>query len=352
MIPEINIKFKEYSANPIKLTPKGHVVLILKDTTLSNDIVVFNKMTEIDGVSEDNKKYISDVFVGGARKVTVLNIKGVHTIDSCIKDLDNLQYDYVGVLSNNTEEHTKLSTYIKAQDKALKTVKAVTYNISNQNCKHIINLINTKLTFNDSRGEKTGDKAVPLILGILAGMPFSRGATNYFIGELKSVVNVSDVKAEVEKGNLVLNYNGEDVRIIAGVNTLVNVDADNTESMKSILIVEAMDLMRQDIQKSLNTYIGAYKNNYQNQMLIVSSVKGYFNKLEELEILDNEYNNSVDLDTDKMANYWTEQGKTNIANLPIAELRTKSCGKFVFLKADIKMLEVIEHFDFKILLTV
>ncbi|WP_156299009.1 phage tail sheath C-terminal domain-containing protein [Streptobacillus canis] len=349
--PIVNIKFRENVANAVKISPKGHVTLIIKDNTLNENIKVFKKLTDVNGLATENAEYVKDVFVGGAAKVTILNVRDSYTIDKAIKDLENIKANYVGVLSGDAQDHTKLAKYIKTADKALKTIKGVVYNLTNQDCMHLINLVNTKVTFNDSRGEVDGWKVVPYLLGVLAGMPYSRGATNYNLSGLLKTSNVEDIDAEINKGNLVLNYDGEKTKIVAGVNTLTTVDKDHSEAMKSIVVVEAMDLMRDDIDANFRLYIGGYKNTYSMQMMIITSIKAYFKELTRLEVLDPEFDNTIDQDIEAMRIYWEGKGQ-DTSSLSESDIRHKTCGKNVYFVSSVKILEVIENFDLRVFLTV
>ena len=353
-MPEINIKFKELTANPVKMQAKGHVVLLIfNDETLVKGIKIYNKLSEIGStVSDTNKLYLEDVFVGGANKLTVMNVKDDFTIDNAIQQLDNIKFNYVGALSEEATNHEKIASYIKASEKKQKTVKGVLYKKEGQDCMHLINVINEKITFNDTRGEVKGYNVIPYLLGVLAGMPLSRSATNYNLSSLKTVENIDDIQGKIKAGNLVLNYNGEKCTILSGNNTLTTIDKDHSEAMKSILIVETMDLMKDDLETNFKLYIGGYKNSFETQMLIISSLNAYLKELENLEVLDKQYDNKIEIDVDAMRIYWQSKGKTEIAELGDGELKKRTCGKNVYLKADVKILEVIENFYLTVFLTV
>lgn len=350
-VPIINIKFLENVSNAVKITPKGHVALIIKDKVLKENILVVNKITDVKGLSEDNIEYVKDVFIGGAAKVTLINIKDTFDITKAIKSLDSIKANYVCVLSGEHSDQIALAKYIKTADKALKTIKGVVYNVPNQDCMHLINLINTKVTFNDERNEVDAWKALPYLTGVLAGMPYSRGATNYNLSGISKTSNVENIESEVEKGNLVLNYDGEKTKIVSGVTTLTTIDKEHSEVMKSIVVVEAIDLMRDDIHSNFQLYIGAYKNTYSMQMMIISSIKAYFKELTRLEVLDAEFNNTIDQDIQAMRIYWESKGQ-DTSKISDSEIRKKTCGKNVYFVSSVKILEVIENFDLKVYLTV
>lgn len=351
--PKINIKFIEFASNPVNRSQRGSVCLLIKDTVLGDNttIKVFKKLTEVEGLSSDNLEYVKDVFVGGAAKVTVINITDTHTIDKAIKLLAQGQYNYVGILSANTADHNKLAKYIQVADKELKTVKAVLYKQNNLDNMHCINLINERVTFNDERGEQEGYKAIPYILGVLAGMPLSRGATNYNMKAFSKVSNVEDVNLEVKNGNLVLNYDGDKVKIVSGRNTLTTIDKDHSQAMQSIVIVEAIDLMRDDITENFKLYIGGYKNTYSVQTMIIASINAYLKELAQLEVLDSEYNNRITQDVSQMRLYWESKGQ-DVSTLTDGEIRKRTCGTNAYFVADVKILEVIENFNLQVHITV
>lgn len=352
MINDINIKFKENTANPIKTRRAGTVAIILKDSTKTGNIHILNSTADIKGFNTDSTNALNDLFTAGVKKVIVLNSRDSYTVDNCITALDTITANYICVLSEDNADHVKLSKYIQGITKKYGTKMGVLYKVDNTNCPNLRNFVNEKVTFNDDRGEVAGYKAIPYITGVLASMPLSRGAKGFVLTLLKSVENVDNIEDAVNNGKLVLNYNGQDVRIVAGVTTLTSVDAENTESMKSIVINEALNLIRDNINEAFKNYIGAYKNKYSVQMLIISSIKGYFKELESLEVLDSEYDNTAEIDADAMRIYWQKKGRTEIADLSDNEIKKYTCGKNVYIKASIKLLEVVEKFDITINLTV
>lgn len=351
--PKINIKFIEFASNPVNRTQRGHVALLIKDTTLgdTNLIKVFKKLTDVEGLTDENTEYVKDIFIGGAAKVTVINITENHSIDKAIKLLSQGQYNYVGVLSGNATDHNKLSKYIQVSDTELKTIKGVFYKQNNLDCMHSINILNETITFNDDRGEQEGWKGIPYILGVLAGMPLSRGATNYNLKLFSKVSNVDNADAQVKAGNMVLSYDGDKVKILSGRNTLTTIDKEHSQAMQSIVIVEAIDLMRDDITENFKLYIGGYKNTYSVQTMIISSINAYLKELARLEVLDPEYNNKMTQDIAQMRLYWESKGQ-DVSDLTDGEIRKKTCGTNVYFVADVKILEVIENFNLQVHITV
>ena len=67
--------------------------------------------------------------------------------------------------------------------------------------------------------------------------------------------------------------------------------------MQYIETVEAMDLIRDDIKSVFKeTYQGKFKNKYKYQMLFVGAVRQYYSQLAGEDILDDEYDNTAEID--------------------------------------------------------
>ena len=59
------------------------------------------------------------------------------------------------------------------------------------------------------------------------------------------------------------------------------------DSFKKIKIVEIMDLIRTDITATAeDEYVGKYANSYDNKMLLVTAVRGYFMGLEQSALVE------------------------------------------------------------------
>ena len=81
----------------------------------------------------------------------------------------------------------------------------------------------------------------------------------------------------IDEGWLCLFNDDGDIRIARGVNSLVTITSTETEDMQKIIIVESMNMIREDIYGEYkNNYVGKYKNHYDNQCLFISAVNGYF----------------------------------------------------------------------------
>ena len=106
-----------------------------------------------------------------------------------------------------------------------------------------------------------------------------------------------------------------------------------------------------DVKYSFRTgYKGKYKNKYDNQQLFVSANVGFMGDLEKNDILDDEYNNTVKINTDRLRELWIASGKSEDeinakSDLEIAKLTFK---KKMCLKFDVKFLDAIEACEIEV----
>ncbi len=246
------------------------------------------------------------------------------------------------------EDYTALAEWIKSQ-RVLnhRTYKGIVFK-SAADSKYIVNLANEKVTFLDSRGEQTGDKYIPSLLGILAACNISRGATNYICANLKAAEEPADVNDALTAGKMILINDFDDVRIGLGINSMTTLTGNDTEDMKYIDIVETMDLIEDDIRDTFkNQYQGRYKNNLDNQMLFVSAVNTYFDTLERNEVLDNNYANNADIDITAQRAAWIAE-KPEAEYWDDATVRITTYKRDVFLDGNIKILGAMENLRFPI----
>ena len=141
------------------------------------------------------------------------------------------------------------------------------------------------------------------MIGILASCNINRGSTYFICSNLSSVEEPGDDEGRSEAigaGKFILFNDDDVVRVARGINSMTTTDGiTKTEDMKFIDIVEAMDLISDDISKVFKeTYIGNYKNNYDNQVLFISAINTYFKELANDYVLDNNYSNKADVDVE------------------------------------------------------
>lgn len=359
-MPNIDITFKQLAATLIARSERGYAILIIRDD--KNKSFSYKEYTQLTEVKEtdysaDNYQYIKDMFTFAPYRVCIVRIDKtapeggtVPTINDALTILEgNVKTGWVTIADGSSDDFAALASWTKSKEGLKKYYKSLCYKAATTDCKHIVNFINDKVTFNDARGEVTGEKYCPSLIAILAVCNINRATTNYICSNLSRVIAVSDNDAAVGNGKFILINDVDTVKIAVGVNSLTTTDGKTlTEDMKYIDFVEAMDLIYDDIFSTFKTYQGPYKNKLDNQILFISSVNGYFKSLAKKDVLDIEYNNVADIDIEAQRDAWIESGKEEAKTWTDAKVRTSTFKRSVFLKGDIKILEAMENLIFDI----
>jgi len=264
--------------------------------------------------------------------------------------LDTIKYNWLCFVDNTTDEQQAVATYIKSKNANSKNFKykAVVFDAATTDDMHLVNFTNTTVTPVDSSAI-SGYLYLPRICGLLAGLPFTRSATYYVLTDLESAVEPADVDDAIDDGEFVLFNDDGEVRVARAVNRLVTLTRGVAADMKKITIVEAMDLILEDISVEFkNNYVGKYKNNYDNQALFISAINSYFRGLAAEDILDNAFTNEATVDIEAQRDAWLATGETEAETWDDAKVKSMTFGSNVYLGGSIKILDAIEDLTFNI----
>lgn len=349
-LPSINIKFKEEGITAVQRGEKGIVALILKDASALGSFEISSVADIPEGLTLENKEQIKLAMKGyqkPPRKIIgyVLGVEAGY--DEALKFLETVKFDYLAVPGIDTLETGDIATWVKAQrDTKEKKIKAV---LPNEAADHegIINFTTDEIETEDniySTSEYTGR-----IAGLLAGTPLTISATFAPLPEVVDVKSLTrdELDTAIEKGEFVLFNDGEKVKVGRGVNSLVTTGADKKDSFKKIKIVEAMDLIHEDIKRTAeDNYLGKYANSYDNKCLLIVAIQGYFEGL-ELDGIIQEGSSLVAIDLEKQMNFLKSTGVI-VDDMSEQEIKNANTKDKVFLKANTKILDAIEDIDLDI----
>lgn len=356
-LPSIDVSFTQRAASLIERSERGVAVLIVRDATKTQTFYSFASLADAEKASSDftstNMQYIRDVYaLKQPYRVCVVRISSTGTASEAAAIIEsNVRTGWVTVADGTSTDFTELVSWIGTCETNKKTYKAIVFGISTAPDKmHIVDFVNTKVTFADSRGEKDGNAYLPSLLGLLAGSNVLLGVTGASCGNLSGCAAVSSPDTAVGAGKFVLIPDIDGVYVGAGVNSLTTTDGKTkTEDMKYIETVESMDLIADDIREEFRTtWLGKYRNSLDNQMLFIAAVRGYFGSLAGEDILDSEYENTVDINVAAQRAAWVATGKAEASEWTDAEVRKMAFKRTVFLAADIKILGSMENLKFEI----
>ncbi len=347
-LPQINIRFIQAARTAVTRSENGIVALLVADDTKERTSYSYAYATDVDAeeFSAENVALIKTAFDGGPRKVLIERTSG-EDLEAALKRLTVKRFNWLACIGEEITTDTnigKVAAWIKEQRQANKTVKAVLPQAA-------------ETQYNDSGivafatdgivcGVKTYSRAefCPRIAGILAGMPMTRSATYYNIPEASAITESADPEGDIEKGSMILINDGENIKIASGNNSYHLLAEGDTEDMKSIKIVDGMDLIRDDIRTTFeNEYIGV-NNSYDNKTIFIGAVRQYFSELMKQGVLYDEYNNTADIDVDAQRSYLAT--KYDVTEMTDEQILTANTGKNIYVKADVQFSDAIENLTF------
>lgn len=348
-LPKININFFGKLQAKAKRNPAGVVALILEDDTQTGASFVYKKDDEPEGWTPENLGYIELAFEGGPREVIVERVDA--TPDSyrdALNQLKNKRFNYLAIPGIEEAKTDEIVTWIKFKrliDR--KKYKAVLPN-TDADDESIVNFTAKEIKVGDKE-YTTGEYAVR-IAGILAGLPFNRSATYYVLDEVDSIHEIDDPDAAVNRGELILINDGENIKIGRGVNSLTTIKPEDRKSteFKSIRVVDIMDMIHDEIYDNfINHYVGKVPNIYDNQVLFLNEVNRGFKELAGLELLDPNSQNEAWIDVDAQREEWESNG-TDTSDWDDQKVKEMSFKRHMFLSGKIRIVDTIEDLDFNI----
>lgn len=352
-LPELNITFQKNATTVIQRSENGIVLAIVRDETdTSFSVKEYSKKDDLaSGVfTDENYNALLDAFKSKINKLIVVRIALLDDMSVATELIKNLSFDWCCVISDALQDHDDLVTYLKSRNAVnSRRVKAVVYKATAPDDEHIVNFTNTDVTYVDDSAVTLGHLFVLRLAALFASMSIERSSTYFELMDLESVSEVASANPAIDQGELILINDEGKIRIGRGVNSLTNLGETKTEDMKSILIIEAMDLIYYDIHTNYKeNFISQYKNNYDNQALFISEVNGYFKDLARENVLDSNYSNVAMVDIEAQRKAWIDDGVTEASLWTDQAVKNNTYKNELFLAGNIKILNAMEDLNFGI----
>lgn len=366
-LPKVIIDFKTKGTTAIKRSARGIVAMILKNE--STDTSKYYKIKDVSDIPEEGltpecEDYIRKCLLGTPLRILVytLPLTTVEDPDTTMADilkiLPDIKWNYLCAPNSTVQEQQDLASWIKSQrNNKRKTFKAV---LANQAADHegIINFCtgNIKVqTDQDANGDPvyttyTALQYTARIAGILAGLALDRSATYFKLTEVESVETYEDIDSLIDAGKLLLfdELDGDGVKIARACNSLTTFTTDKGEDFRYIKIIEAVDMITDDIRDTFKKYyVGKVINDYDHKMLFITAILVYFDEIKG-NVLDKDGKNNVDIDEQYQANYAKLHGE-DVESMTAMEIRQYNTGTNVVLAGSVKPVNAME--DLKIVFT-
>ena len=344
-LPVISVEFKKLAATALTRSVRGILAVVIQDTTsgVSWTSKVYTSLDEVDAkeFSTENYKILSRAFLAAPYQVIVVRVGSEGTMEPAKAILDKLSYNWVCAVPANFQ--AGLVTYVKGINtpRRIRKVKALVYNQASADDMHIVSVSNGTVTMTGG-DTVTMTNYLPRLAGLLAACPMDQSVTYASLDDLEAVADVSNLDTAIDGGSLCLFRDDNVIRIARGVNTLQTVSGDVTEDMKKIAVVEAMDLIQEDIIRTFKTYyLGKRKNTADNQALFVADILTYLNQLADETIISKDETITAEVDVSAMRAAWEGAG-VSTADLTDAQVKKKTFRSNVFVAARAHILDAME----------
>ena len=346
-LPKILIEFKTLAETIITRSERGIVAVILKDNSNENETAIYTRESEIvkSHYTAANLAFLSLIFMGNPSKVIVERVSTEEELASALERLKNKQWYYLTIPEIADDEVNAVVEYItQMRTQYHKTFKAVLPNCA-ANSEGIINFA----TDNIKVGAKTYTTAeyCARIAGILAGLPLNRSATFYALTEVESITESETPDADIDNGKLILINDGTKIKIARGVNSLTEFTETKGKDFAKIKIVEAVDMIRDDIRTTFEDgFVGKVENSYDNKIVFIAAINKYFKDLTSRGVLYDKFDNKAEIDIEAIRE-WRSKTK-DVSSWDEEKIKTANTGTNVFVKANIQIQDAIEDMNFKI----
>lgn len=370
--PSIDISFIEKGVTAVTRGERGIVMLWVKDKLPILSLNPITIITENDipiGLSDDTIRQIKLAMLGyiNAPKKILVYCMGIDTEEvtsgysRAEEASETIKWDYLAIPTVETDGKVQdVATWVKQmRDNKKKKIKAVLPNVA-ADSEGVINFTTAECKKTEIITNQDGTKSIKdtiytteqycsRIAGLIAGTPMTIACTYAPLPELSDCTRLTDIDTPVDKGELILFYDGEKVKVVRGVNSFITTVDNKGDSFKKIKIVDVMDMINDDIIKTAqDSYLGKYANSYSNKCLLISAISAYFQQLKRDGIISSY---SLGLDSEAIRIYLKSKGiqavlddgtKKEVDECNDSEIISADTGSNVFLTGSIKILDAIE----------
>ncbi|MCI9559333.1 MAG: hypothetical protein HFG52_08815 [Lachnospiraceae bacterium] len=371
--PNINISFIEKAITAITRGERGIVMLWVKDVlpeAAVNPITIITESDLPEDLSEETVEQVKLAMIGytnAPKKILIYCMGIIEETDieegykKAMEAAETIRFDYLAIPTVEIDgKGEDIATWVKSmRDNKRKKIKAILPNVAADH-EGVINYTTAHSRKTETVTGKDGSKIITdtvytaeqycaRIAGLIAGTPMTISCTYAPLPELSDCTRLTDNDTPVDKGEFIIFYDGEKVKVVRGVNSFITTIDGKGDSFKKIKIVEAMDMINDDIVKTAqDSYLGKYANTYSNKCLLITAISSYLAQLKRDDIISSY---SIGLDAEAIRNYLKGKGLQAIIedgtvkevdDCSDEEIITADTGASVFLTGRVKVLDAIE----------
>ena len=344
--PTLTITVKKAVETVAARLKNGVAAVIVRDATATKGLYVLGDPADIpSGLSADNQGIVERAFLGGVNRPQKVLVSVIGASDDLITAgaaaLASSDFDYLSVPTDAVEDDfEELVDWLEGVREKYCVGKLVLPDYAADN----MAVINFSASGIKAGGATyTGAQYCSRIAGLLAGTPIENSATSAPLSEVEDVTAAADADAAVAAGKLILVNDGRKVKLCRAVNSLVTVPQDQSESLKKIKIVEAVDLIRRESKLLIEDQYVGRGNSYDNKMVLVAAFQDFLTSLETQGVLQ-AGSGYVELDLDKQRSWLKSQG-VDVAGMSDQEILKADTGSYLWLRMGGTILDGMEDFD-------
>jgi hypothetical protein len=347
-LPQVNILFKKLAANAVERGNRGIVALLLKDTAGLGTFEITNT-TEIPvALNATNKKQLELALIGAVNSPlkVIFRVGNEANWNTGLAWLETVKFDYLAIPEIVAGDLASLYTWLGNQRSNGKMIKAILPSAAADK-EYVINFTTGSIVSGGTT--YTAAQYCARIAGLIAGTPLTMATTFQPLPEVTSVQSYTKTQLDtaIDNGEFVIFHDGEKVKVARGVNSFKTTTVDKTVSYKKIKIVDILDLIFTDITKTISdNYIGKYPNGYDNKVLLLTAIQGYFRQLEADQLLDVDMN-SVGIDIAAQKLFLQSQG-VDVSKMTDEQIKVANTADQVFILGNIKPLDAMEDITMKV----
>lgn len=356
-LPEITITFRKLAEDIVKRSQRGIVALLLEDSTSTEVKTIISRAGDIDATkwTAANAALIKLAFSSGANKVVVLRLtKTESTInyDTEIDKIVPMKWNWLTAPGADAAGVAAIVTKIKALRADGKTYKAVLANAAAPDSEGIVNFCQTGSITSDCEGtsaEMTAGAYTVRLAGIFAGLPLDQSALGVAFTDISALTETTAPGTDAAAGKLVMVNNGENYELASAITSLTTTSASAPEDFKKIKLVEAADMIAEDITAIWRAgYRGKKNNDYAGKQSLMAELTAYLKGIAGTA-LSPDYANAAMIDTDAQSAYLTDAGK-DVSLMTDVQIAHADTGDKVFAKCDIKLIDAMESISMSVVL--
>ena len=379
-LPQVIIDFRTKSTTAIARSARGIGVMILNNE--STNVSKFYKISDStdipdEGLSAKNVELVKKALLGVPLRILVYTLPMVDVTPGggesllnqadVLKKLHNIKWNYICHPTGTAQDQESLAVWVKKERNVKrKTFKAVVANFDADD-KGVINFTTDNIrcvnpSYTDALQAVGGDRKkvsssiaehlsytsteyTARIMGILAGLALDRSATYYELNEVYDCETYEDIDDCISKGQLCLidEMDGNGVKIARACNSLHTFTTDVGQDFRYIKIIEAVDMITDDIRDTFkNSYVGKVINDYNHKMLFIAAILVYFRNLKG-NVLDASPTaiNTVDIDEAAQKDYAILHGD-DVTKMTVQQIREYNTGTQVLLAGRITPVNAME----------